>query len=240
MKFAIAKEHRDFFRKQGWIEFEDFLSADQLVQANQAIDQVLAERLQLHVEQLNQLSSESSYLQGRDVWRSNPFLRKLVTQPRFAEIASELIETKPLRLGYDQVLPAPYSFKFSQPKQQVYAHFIEQTTSLEAVSCLQGVLCGLILALKQPEEPREGSAVEGINIFSTQSASAIFFQPTVPINWSALFSCRPGERFYLIVYTEAMARYHLQPQDPHTHALKQLGYVFNDKLNDHLHPIVYR
>lgn len=240
MKFAIAKEHRDFFQKQGWIEFENFLSADQLAQANQAIDQVLAERLQLPLERLPQLPSESSYLQGRDVWRSNPFLSKLVKQPRFAEIASELIETKPLRLGYDQVLPAPYSFKFSPLKQQVYTHFMEQTASLEAVSCLQGVVCGLILTLKHSGEPREGSSLEGINIFPTRSGSAIFFQPTISINWSALFSCLPEERFYLIVYTQAMARYHLQPQDPHTHALKQLGYVFNDKLNDHLHPIVYR
>ena len=33
MKLSTAKEHRDFFHKNGWIEFEEFLSNENLAQA---------------------------------------------------------------------------------------------------------------------------------------------------------------------------------------------------------------
>jgi hypothetical protein len=241
MKFATAKEHRDFFQKYGWIEFEGLLSNDQLALANQAIDQVLAERLHLPPERLKTASSENFYLQGHDLWRSHSFLHKFVTQVHFAEIAAELIEKKPLRLGYDQLFPARSQTAFMQETPLAYPRFLEQTASLETVSCLQGVACGFLLALGIEETSSSTKEVsfEGPDIFPNQPGSIIFFQPHLAVNWSHLYAHR-GQRFYLIVYTFASAHYQLNPQDPHTHALKRLGYVFNDKLNDKLHPIVYR
>lgn len=240
MKFSTAKEHRDFFHKQGWIEFEGFISPDQLPAIHQALDQVLAERLNVSPERLRLLTSEQFFLQGRDVWRSHPTLQKLVTRSLFAEIASELIEKKPLRLGYDQFFPSRHASPYSAKTSQVYSHFLEQNTSLEDVSCLKGVIGGLILALGGKQEvPVEENLQEGINVFPRQPGSVIFFKPDIPIPWKNLYA-HAGQSFYLIVYTQAYAYYQLQPQDPHTHALKRLGYVFNDKLNDKLHPIVYR
>lgn len=243
MKFATAKEHRDFFQKQGWIEFEGILSNDQLTLANQAIDQVLAERLNTPLERLHLLPSEKIYLQGRDLWRSHAGLQKLAIQTRFAEIVAELIEKRPLRLGYDQCFPARHALPLASETASVYSHFLEKTLSLEAVSCLQGVACGVLFALGGKESPtsieKSTEEREGIDVFPSQPGHAIFFQPQVPINWSYLYT-HPGQRFYLIVYTLASAYYQLQPQDPHTHALKRLGYVFNDKLSDKLNPIIYR
>ncbi len=240
MKFATAKEHRDFFQKQGWIEFEGLLSKDQLVLANQAIDQVLAERLKASSERLRLLPSEKFYLQGHDVWRSNPILQKLATQTRFAEIATELIEKKPLRLGYDQFFLAHQQVSYVQEAPSPYFHFLEQITSLEEVSCVRGVACGLLLALGGKERvPLEKIVSEGIDVFPNQPGNVIFFQPNVLVNWGRLYA-QPGKRFYMIVYASASAYYQLQPKDPHTHAFKRIGYVFNDKLTDKLNPIVYR
>ncbi len=243
MKFAITKEHRDFFQKQGWIEFEDFLPSNQLRLVNQAIDQALAERLNIPIEQLHHLSSDVFYLQGRDIWRSNEGLRKFVTQPRFAEIASELIERKPLRLGYDQLFPARYPSTLSPQvhSHSIYSRFIGQTINLEDVSCLRGIICGLMLSLGPEKEGSEEDvrSEEGMDIFPSLPGHAIFFQPTSLINWKNLY-LHSGQRFYLIVYTQALAHYYLQPQDPHAHAFKRLGYVLNDKLIDKLNPIVYR
>jgi hypothetical protein len=240
MKFATAKEHRDFFQKHGWIEFDGFISDEQLALANQAIDQVLAERLKISSDRLGLLSSEKFFLEGRDLWRSNQTLRKLAVQPRFVEISSDLIEKKPLRLGYDQLLPGYIKSEFLAPAQQVYSHFLEQTANLEDVSCLKGVVCGLILALggKQERVPEKISS-DGINIFPSQPGRVIFFKPNLLVNWNDLYN-HAGQRFYMIVYTQAFAYYQLQPKDPHTHSLKRIGYVFNDKLNDKLNPIVYR
>jgi hypothetical protein len=240
MKFATAKEHRDFFQKQGWIEFEGLLSDSQLISVNQAIDQVLAERLNVSSDQVHLTSPEKLYLQGHDLWRSHSILHKFVAQARFAEIIGELIEKKPLRLGCDQFFPFFYPGPFSKEQGSVYSHFLNQTTSLEAVSCMQGVICGLLLALNEKEEfsSSEERGMEGIDIFPRKAGNVIFFQPTIPINWSHL--CKHvGQRFYLIIYTSVIAHYRLQPQDPHTHALKRLGYVFNDKLSDKLNPIIY-
>ncbi len=240
MKFAIVKEHRDFFQKNGWIEFENFLSPDELTQANEALDQALAERLHTSVEKLRQFSSDQQYLQSRDLWRLNAFLRKLATQPRFAEIASELIEKKPLRLGYDQLLPARYpTNKLLEPTHSIYTHFLEQTAELATISCVQEVLGGVMIALGGKKEDSAGHEIEGVSVYPLQPGNVIYFQPHLPINWQNLYAY-PGQRFYFIVYTSVVAHYHLQPQDPHTHTLKHLGYVFNDKLNDRLHPIVYR
>lgn len=242
MKFAVAKEHRDFFQKQGWIEFEGVVTSDQLVAVNQAINLVLGERLNVTNEEgLRLLPSEQFYLHGHDLWRSNPLLRKFVSQIRFAEIAAELIEKKPLRLGYDQLFPARQKQQtlYSKSASQIYTLFLEQTAQLEAVSCLQGLACGLVVSLGGQDVPQEKTVAEGIDIFPKEPGNVIFFQTTVPIKWDRLYA-HPGGRYYLIVYTYASAHYLLQPQDPHTHALKHLGYVFNDKLSDKLNPVIYR
>jgi hypothetical protein len=242
MKFATAKEHRNFFQKQGWIEFEGLLSSDQLALANQAIDQVLAERLNIPSERLQLLPSEKMYLQGRDIWRSNFVVQKLATQMRFAEIVAELIEKKPLRLGYDQFFPSRQQASYAQEPSSIYSHFLEQIASLEEVSCLRGVACGLLLALggkKENASLEKKTSFEGIDVFPNQPGNVIFLQPAALVNWDCLYA-HPGQRFYMIVYTLSSAYYQLQLKDPHTHALKRLGYVFNDKLSDKLNPIIYR
>ena len=47
MHFAVDGRHRDFFRKQRWIEFEGLLSLPQLDLMLKEIDAVLAARLKL-------------------------------------------------------------------------------------------------------------------------------------------------------------------------------------------------
>jgi hypothetical protein len=240
MKFATAKEHRDFFQKKHWIEFEGLLSKEQLALVNQTIDQVLAERLNVPAEKVRLLPSEKFYLHGRDLWRHNLVLQKLATRTRFAELATELIEKKPLRLGYDQLFPECHQPPFSQQTAPVYSHFLERTASLEAVSCLQGIACGIMVALGGQENlPAEHALSKGIDVYPNQPGNLIFFQPRVEVDWGRLYA-HLGQRFLMIVYTQAFAHYQLQPQDPHTHALKRLGYVFNDRLSDRLNPIVYR
>lgn len=240
MKFSTAKEHRDFFQKHGWIEFEDLISIDQLNAANQDIDQVLAERLKVSVNRLKTFGSEKIYSHGRDLWRSKPTLQKLITQNRFAELAAELIEKRPLRLGYDQLFPARQQKPFSEEAALVYSQFLEQITSLQTVSCVQGVICGFMIALGNQEGvSKEKVSLEGIDIFPSKPGNVIFFQPNVPINWNDLYS-HLGQRFYMVVYTQVHAHYQLEPLDPHTHSLKRLGYIFNDKLKDALNPIIYR
>jgi|GEM_PF-693459 len=239
MKFATTKQHRDFFHKEGWIEFEGCLSNEQTLLANQAIDQVMADRLHVLPHHLHLLSSEKLYLQGRDLWRSHPLLHKLATRVYFGEIAAELVEKNSLRLGYDQLFSSERVL-FPQEVSSWPVPFLQQILSLETVSCLQGVMCGLLLALGGKEHVSQGkSRAPGIDIFPSEAGRIIFFRADIPVDWGRL-RLRREQRFYMIVYTQALAHYRLEPQDPHTHALKHLGYVFNDKLRDKFHPMVYR
>lgn len=234
MKSAIIKEHRDFFQKNGLIEFEDFLTEDQVQAFNESINQAIGQRTNLPAERWRHLSSDQLFLQGRDLWRHNDELRKLTCQPRFAQIAAELIEQKPLRLGYTQLLSVRQTEASSQPT--VSAQFFQQQASLNEVSCLSEVACGLLLCLSASDEEKES---KGLDIFPKMPGHAVFFQPTLNLPWDAIYQ-HIGQRFYLITYTYLVSHYQLQPKDPHTHVLKHLGYVFNDKLLDRLNPVVFR
>ncbi len=238
MKYSTAKEHRDFFQKQGWIEFEGLIPEEQLISVNAAIEQVLGERLIISPSGLKSLSSEQRYVHGHDLWRSHPVLKKFVSNTRFAEIVSELIEKKPLRLGYDQLLPSSQDNPFTDKSEHVYLHFMEQISTLQNVSCLLDVVCGFIVSLNDCKKVRE-EPVAGADVFPSQAGRVIFFKPELDVNWAQIQE-HMGQKFYMVVYTQMTSHYQLQPQDPHTHALKRLGYVFNDKLSDKLNPIIYR
>jgi hypothetical protein len=236
MKVAVAKQDRNFFQKKGWIEFEDFLTSDQVVLLHQTIDQALAERLQIPITKLSKQNAAICYLQGHDLWRQHAALHQFVIQTRFGEVINELIGKKILRLGYDQLFP-------SSSQALLYAPFVAHTPSLDAVSSLNGIVCGVMIALEETEQPIAGEEktheTEGIDIFPSQRGYVRFFLPHLPINWSRLYKGY-AERFYLIAYTRSLSFYHLEPKDPHTHALKHLGYIFNSQLTDKLNPIIYR
>ena len=221
MKFAIAKEHRDHFQRSGSIEFENFLSADQLSLFNQAIDQSLSKRLGALNNKKESLDQQ--FLNGRDLWRGDEPLRKLIFQPYLAAVASELVEKRPIRLGYDQFFAVPQTSQLSASQEGAYAHFLRQTASLEAISSIEGLLCGLMLCLSMAD-PKfvHAEDAEGADIFPTQAGHALFFQPQLAVNWGNLYR-HPGQCYYLLVYTASLSQYRLNAGDPHAHALQAFG-----------------
>lgn len=242
MKFATAKEHRDFFHTHGWIEFENLVDSRLFPIAEQGAKEALSERLKLPIERLSKISSEKLFMNGRDLWRSQPILQKLATQAHFAEIAAELVEKRILRLGYDQFFPDLQHKPLLSENETTFSNFLQKRGSLQEVSCMSDVICGFVLAF---DDRKEAPAVilpetlSGIDIFPSKKGNIIFFKPNLPINWISLEQ-HFGQTFYMVVYTSQTSHYALQLEDPHTHALKRLGYVFNDQLTDKLHPIVLR
>lgn len=235
MKNAIAKEHRDFYKKNGWIEFENILTVDQLNLLNQSIDKVLSERMKVPEDKIFAVTSESAFQNGRDLWRASESLRKLVCLPKIGEIVSELIELKPLRLGYDQYLPPISPNKILQSPS--YNKFLEDQYDLENMSSIKGLVAGLIICLNSAKE--EATVENSLDIFPNILGHLTIFNPQIPFNFASL-SAHPFQRYYLMVYAQSSSYYYQQPNDPHTHNLKKYGYVYNDKLSDKLNPIVYR
>lgn len=235
MKVIISNEHRRFFQKHHAIEFEDYLTQEQLDQLNILLDEALCERLHVPKDQLAQIHFEKTYTAGRDLWRQNAELQKKIAFWGWAQVASHLLEKTPLRLAYDQLFVSSKQIMPPTEPQDALRHLIWHPTSLEEMSSLKGILCGLMIALQGELEEEK----EGISIFPKKAGNAVYFSPTIPIDFSPLIS-QHRRRYLLIVYTQQSTTYILQPKDPHMHTLKKLGYGIGDTLKEKLHPIVYR
>ncbi|MFT4552464.1 MAG: hypothetical protein ACI9S8_001089 [Chlamydiales bacterium] len=241
MRFALHKDHRNFFQSNGCIEFEGLLSEKELSELNPAIDSVLVKRLGTTVEKLERFPFEQTYLSGRDVSRENELIKQSVCKSRLAEIASQLSGIKPLRLAYDQTLFSGYRDSLKDPsKDTPFGRMVgEDSFILSDVSGFQGELCGLMLCLSDPivESKEENTELEK-SIFSNSAGSGVFFNQEALVSYAPILQI-PYQRYLLIVYAEKRLFYALREGDPNTHELKKSGYGFGDKLHGSDHPIVY-
>lgn len=231
MKFATDKSHRDYFYKQGSIEFDKLLTSEQVGEVNRIIDRILCQRLRISPDQLGRQNPNELFLQGHDLFRQDESLKKILLHRRYAEIAVELLEARALRIGYDQLFVA-------QPKkplmETVYDEFIHQDWTLQDRSCIKPVICGLMLCLESPK-PADKEA----QLFSKTEGNGIYFKADISLDFSFLAEEERG-RYLLIVYADQRTVYILNEKDPHTHYLKHQGYVFGDRFSEKLNPTIYR
>jgi hypothetical protein len=246
MKFAVSSKQRDFYQKRNIIEFDGLLNVEQLASINSEIAIALSLQLRIPSEKLRTINAERQFIKGHDLWRTNESLKKSGCYSRFAETASDLLDVKPIRLGYDQFFPNPENREKFKNEEEIYPPFLENNYTLHQISSLQGLLCGLMLCINgdSPGDTVEGDkqsfqSVDPIDIFSTTKGNGIFFKPDVPINFSKLLTIKKCQ-YLLITYTQATTVYVLQETDPFSHQLKHLGYGFGDRLSDKQNPVLYR
>lgn len=230
MKFSVTKEHRDFFRNRKWIECEGVLTDGQQIALREGVGEVFSRRLN---KQYANATEDELFILGYDLWRGASAIKKTLLSKNLGEIASELIEKRPIRFGYDQYLPG--GVDRAMQLGNAYAQILSLTPTLQEMSGIQGVLCGAIVCLKEGEalaqEPSEES------VFPLKAGHMTFFSPDLPIPLS-LLKDRPGYAYLMLTYVKSNAVYYLEPRDPHNHEFKKLGYNFGDKLNDTLNPLV--
>ncbi|MCB1112500.1 MAG: hypothetical protein H7A37_10040 [Chlamydiales bacterium] len=224
MHFTTEKEHRDAFNREGAVEFFEIIPPAQAQYLSNEIDTVLSHRLKVSHRQLELQRADSLFLHGHDLWRASDSVRKFVCNRIFASIAFELVNIKPIRIGYDQLL--------------LGGSYLRQETTVQEFSSIQHILCGLVICLNDGEE-RDPETEERYSIFPQHAGNACFFRANHPIDFSALTRCKE-QRFLMITYTGAKAVYARNENDQHTASLKKEGYNFGDRLNDKLHPIVYK
>src|SRR5262249_20924646 len=146
--FAIAKEQRLYFERHQLLELEGILTETQLYQLKENIHQCLSQNKQT-IDQL--------FLARRDLWRKNNVIAKIVKEKDLANIAAELMRAKILRLGYDQYYPClPLETKAGKLLPTALpsdvANFLDKQATLEEISCIQGVVCGLMICLTSANE----------------------------------------------------------------------------------------
>jgi hypothetical protein len=230
MNFTVVREHREFFRKRHWIECDEVISSRELQRLVAGIPLILAERVEPSFA--GKAFDKNDFALGHDLWRGEHHLKNLILSRTLAEIASELIEQKPLRFGYDTLFPAVSKI----PLKNSYESFLQTTPTLQEMSCIQNVLCGAMICVSGNNETVD-KPIESI-LFSRIPGNAVFFSPDWPLPLHEIYA-NPGFTYLLIVYAKTNSVYYSQPNDPHGNNFKKLGYSFGDRLSEAHHPIVY-
>ena len=179
---------------------------------------------------------------GFDLWRANPLLKKVILQKNLAQISADLLEARSLRIGYDQLIPSLPSTT-AAIQDDPYQMWLGQTSSLQEICSIQGVVSGLILCIKAPQdalsiaESEIKTATEAPSLFSTTLGNGVYFTADSPLDFSDL-AARSGYAYLLITYAKNTSVYCKKENDPHTNAFRQLGYNFGDRLSDRHHPLI--
>ncbi len=215
MRFAIASEHLDFYRKHQHIEFDELLTPAEIEPLKQAVEELLSKRLKKLPETRN---PRELFMAGRNGWQDNPVIQKVTQNHKLAEIAANLFNQKSLRLAYDQLLCTRVipGVVFTTPH------------TLQEISCFQPILGGLIIRLS--------SDLHIPTFFPKNPGSGVFFSADFLLALPTFFQT-PNQTFLLIAYAPEKSVYVLEKNDLHTHALKREGYVFGDLLRT---PLVYK
>ncbi len=223
MRFAITADHKEFFSKNNYIQFEGLLSPSQVAEIRNSADKVLSERLHLPLHKLANRPATELFKAGYDLWRDSDPLKKATHKQAFATIASELFQAVPLRHAFDQyILTGSTS---SAPFAQAYC--------LQEVSSLSPLAGALLLPLEDLMAPIKDFPLP------LNTGSGLFISPSLPIPWPELFST-PGLHLFMIGFGMNKTFFKADTRDPHAVNMKKLGYAFNDHLKDGIHPILLR
>ena len=215
MQFALTKDHQFFFTKHKYIEFEELYSPEVCASAKELLDRIVEKRLK---KMIGSRTPEEIFSVGHDMWRDYPNLS--LSRPA-AQLIAELFHAKQLRIAYDQYI------RTIQPMSAP----LKEAATLQQISSFQPIVGGLLIRLTaDPKAPPMTPRSVG---------SGLFIAPDLSLPWPALFQ-NPDQAFLLVVYVPLRSRYVLEPHDPHTHALKKLGYGFGDAIQDATHPLLVR
>lgn len=231
MNFAVVREHREFFRKNHHIECEGIFTREEVDKIAQGVSAALAVRLKVPPKTRTKVTPTDEFAVGHDLWRTEHAIKKVLLHRNLAEIASELTEHKPLRFGYDMLLPSVLG---PMGVGSAYRAFLEKNATLNEISGIQGIVCGGMLCVSAPGDNSQVAS----NLFPKIPGHVVFFSPEwqLPLQDKLLME---GYCHIMFVYVNAKAVYCRRETDPHLHDFRDLGYQFGDKLTDGLNPIVF-
>ncbi len=214
MKFSLSDSFRNFFLKNGLLEIEDILSQEEADTLLQLISEKAPSTLYPELQAA-----------GKDLWKINDEVKKLLIKSRIGEIAGFLFKKRPIRLAFTQTFI---------PRTSQSLSFTENY-SIEDISSVDPVLGGVFICLNNSEE----TISQELPDFKNQTkGSAIFFSAKYPIPFKDLI-LQQGLQGILVCFSPVKIRYKLQPLDKTTHFLKKLGYTFGDLIEEKDAPFLY-
>lgn len=214
MRTLVTAQQTAFFAQNGYIEFKEIgFDSSALFAAARSVLSARSGAI------LSRIPPSQIYALGRDLWREEKPLQTLLLR-HLAPLALSLV-SKPLRLACDQWIPAH--------------HVWEKPCSFKDLFSIQGLALGAVFC--SAAVPLPARAPLGLLPLPKEPGNVLFVKPALLIDWPSL-ALSPATDLYFAAYTFRTAVYIHNPQDPSTHALKQLGYHFGDLLQNRSHPIL--
>jgi len=231
MRFTITTGQIAFFKKFGFIEFEQLLPEPDCQKMTAQAAAHFSKKLK---GSWDTKSLSESIPAGRDIWRENSHFAELVSNRFFAKIASQL-SAKPLRLLFDQLFHTPENQLTLDP-------FFATPKKLQELSSFQGMSIGLLLKLTDSPTPPAAyppNLTEPFPLFPWLKGSGIFIEGERCFQFDPIFS-EPGQSYLLIVYGAIKTVYMPNPHDPSNIFLKKAGYGAGDLLKEETHPTLFQ
>ena len=212
MKISVSGEQLLFFDRYGYLELEGIFTQKHVIELRESVEDVLHKRTD---------SEEPFPKYGHNLALDSKTIQKRLCSPSMGRILDSMTKARPMRYAFDQILFASYPPKGAMLKE---------------ISSLSSVLIGAIIALDDTERLEE-QQVDPFMLkeLPTAAGSICFVSPETVWELGDL-----SGRYLLVVYCGSGPIYIYQEKDPYTHAFKEYGYVFGDRLLDKTNPVVSR
>ncbi|GCE05193.1 phytanoyl-CoA dioxygenase family protein [Dictyobacter aurantiacus] len=102
--YPISEEQVQFYQENGYIQLLNVLTADELAQARQALDEVMEQQLDESHDRSADAEYRKIFVQKVNLWQVHGGVRRYVFNARLAEIARRLARAQTIRLWHDHAL----------------------------------------------------------------------------------------------------------------------------------------
>jgi len=225
MRFSLPDSYFEFFLRNQILEIENLMTLQDAETLSQKYEKLLLKHM--HQKPLSLASNPELWKAGKDLWKEDPEIKKILFRLQLGELCHILFKQRPIRLAYTQAL-------FTGDKQD---SLFSETELLQNISSMGPLLGGVLLCLDTPSEQEKVALVPDLK--NLAKGRAFFFSGEYQIPFAELFK-QKRLKMILLCFAPGKVRYKLEPKDPHTHELKKSGYGFGDSLPEEICPYLYR
>lgn len=213
MRPSLPPAYLDFFRSHHCLEIQNLV-------------------LPSHLEALESLTSDISgesngelWLDGKKKAQSNIDLLKILHKMALGEIAHQIFQKRPLRLGSAQFL---LTKSYSDP-------LFKEPQTIEKINALTPILGGASICIRSSH--KQSSEIPQLDLQTP--GHIIFFNETYPLDFEKLLS-QEHLTLLIVCFVPRYVRYKYTALDPIVHHLKKEGFAFGDLLPETICPYLYR
>jgi hypothetical protein len=156
VSLSLSAKQAAFFKKNGHLELEAFLSEEESIQLHAAL-----------VEELERRKQNGHPFPRRDLWRSLPSLQTLLLSRKCTQVALELSLQSSLKIGFDHWIGGADS----------------RPVKIQDFSSIQGVACAVLLRLTEEASALPSKTPLGLDPFPQAIGNALFVNPSLLLNW---------------------------------------------------------